>query len=104
MKAAWSHIFAGTKSEILAQLKKWAGEAFYAAIVALMELHDEVPGWGDKDPAETWAKDVPHTDADIPPLKRSELWKTSWKVTTSGNPDAHGVTEVRIEPVYEAVK
>lgn len=99
----WSLHFSGSKQQIAEQITG-APAHVAQAIRLLMEPLSAAPGWTEPDPAESWATDVPHTDKDVPPPKRSELWKTRWKVTASGNPEAHGVTEIRIEPIYEAVK
>jgi hypothetical protein len=98
----WSFQLTGSKSRILKDLEKTdAPECAKQAVVALMEPMAEVPGFTHEDPADTWAREVPHTSADVPPRRLNERIKTRWLLDCGGHPDAFGVSQIRIEGIYE---
>ena len=99
---AWSIVLEGSKSEISAQLDSLPMPV-NAAISRLLEMHSERPGWLDEDPADTWAKTVPHVTGETAPMpRRDEVWDTLWRLTTHGHPATQVPTVITIEAIRRA--
>lgn len=114
----WSITVTGSKTEIQGALAKAkAPKCLVDAATALLEPLAEVPGFTEEDPnkefegmsQEAWTKmrEMAHPDVRggyplIRPRTRKERGLVSyWRLTSAGHPGAHGITDLRIEGVYE---
>ncbi len=99
----WSAIYEGSKKEIHDKVNKDSiPDEVKAAIIALLDLHADKPGWTDEDPADKWEREVPHTSADVAPPRREELWDSWWRAEAGGHPTAHSPSIIRIDPIRRA--